>query len=30
MDAQLIETDKDYDVIQREKVEARKQLEAKF
>lgn len=30
MDEQLIETDKDYDVIQREKIEARKQLEAKF
>ena len=30
MDLQLIETDKDYDVIQREKIEARKQLEAKF
>jgi hypothetical protein len=30
MDAQMIEMDQDYDVMLREKVESRKQLEAKF
>ena len=30
MDAQMIEMDQDYDVMLREKIEARKQLEAKF
>jgi len=30
MDNQMIEMDQDYDVMLREKVESRKQLEAKF
>jgi hypothetical protein len=30
MDAQMAEMDQDYDVMLREKVESRKQLEAKF
>ena len=30
MDAQMVEMDQDYDVMLREKVESRKQLEAKF
>ena len=30
MDAQMIEMDQDYDVMLREKIESRKQLEAKF
>jgi len=30
MDNQMIEMDQDYDVMLREKIESRKQLEAKF
>ena len=30
MDQQMIEMDQDYDVMLREKIESRKQLEAKF